>query len=283
MDRLIAEQRYGEPGLHQGFTDIGDDLGRRVTEMIEDAHHARIDVVTTQAPGRSTVAGDDEQVVSFIQRQAKAAGDRRHHTADDVLEGVGLTDRRAIVTGAGSGIGAETARALAAAGADVTMTVRNLDAGERLADELRSDLGTDAGALQVAHLDLADQGSVRTFASAWDGPLHTLVNNAGVMAPPTLTRSAEGWEAQFATNHLGHFALAQLLHGALASASGARIVSVASIGHLFSPVILDDLHYRFRPYDPWTSRTAGVAPYALDEDNAQRLWEPSVDLLNLSS
>jgi NAD(P)-dependent dehydrogenase (short-subunit alcohol dehydrogenase family) len=306
-------------------------------------------------------------------------------TDAEVLEGVDLGGRRAIVTGASSGIGAETARALAAAGAEVTMAVRNVDAGTRLADELRAGLAADAGHLQVAPLDLADLTSVHAFASAWSGPLHILVNNAGVMALPALTRSAEGWEAQFATNHLGHFALAQLLHGALALADGARVVSVASIGHLFSPVVFDDPHYLFRPYDPWTSygqskcanilfavgaaqrwaqdgitanalmpgnvgetalarhippevlsaiaageggislptpktipqgaatsvllaaspaaegisgryfedcaeatvvpdrrdRTAGVAPYALDQDNAKRLWDLSANLLNL--
>jgi NAD(P)-dependent dehydrogenase (short-subunit alcohol dehydrogenase family) len=172
-------------------------------------------------------------------------------TADEVLAGVDLTGRRAIVTGASSGIGAETARALAAAGAEVTMAVRNVEAGVRLAAELQSRLATDAGRLLVGHLDLADLGSIDAFSSAWFGPLHMLVNNAGIMALPALTRSEEGWEAQFATNHLGHFALANRLHPALVS--GARIVSVASIGHLFSPVIFDDPHYRFRPYDPWTS------------------------------
>jgi NAD(P)-dependent dehydrogenase (short-subunit alcohol dehydrogenase family) len=83
--------------------------------------------------------------------------------------------------------------------------------------------------------------------------LHILVNNAGVMALPQLTRTPDGYEMQFATNHLGHFALATGLHPWLAAASGARVVSVASIGHLFSPVVFDDLHYRFRPYDQWTS------------------------------
>jgi NAD(P)-dependent dehydrogenase (short-subunit alcohol dehydrogenase family) len=174
-------------------------------------------------------------------------------TAAEVLADVDLSGRRAVVTGASSGIGAETVRALAAAGADVTMAVRNVEAGTALADELRAGFDDGAGNLQVAQLDLADLGSVRAFAAAWSGPLHMLINNAGVMALPTLTRSVEGWEAQFATNHLGHFALAQQLHAALAAAGDARVVSVASIGHLFSPVVFDDPHYLFRPYDPWTS------------------------------
>ncbi|MGW4072342.1 hypothetical protein ACWELB_02275 [Streptomyces asiaticus] len=80
-----------------------------------------------------------------------------------------------------------------------------------------------------------------------------LVDNAGVMALPELTRTPDGRETQFAVNHLGHFALAVGLHQALAAAEGARLVSVSSLGHLFSPVVFDDLDYRFRPYDPWTS------------------------------
>jgi NAD(P)-dependent dehydrogenase (short-subunit alcohol dehydrogenase family) len=193
-------------------------------------------------------------------------------TASDVLADVNLTGRRAVVTGASSGIGAETARTLAAAGAEVTMAVRNVEAGARLADELQAGLDAGAGALRVAPLDLADLGSVREFASSWSGPLHILVNNAGVMAMPTLTRSSEGWEAQFATNHLGHFALARQLHGALAAAGGARVVSVASIGHLFSPVVFDDLHYRFRPYDPWTSYGQSKCANILFAVGAAQRW-----------
>jgi len=193
-------------------------------------------------------------------------------TAAEVLEGVDLAGRRAVVTGASSGIGTETARALAAAGADVTMAVRNVDAGNRVAEQLRGGLGAGAGQLQVMHLDLANLSNVRAFASAWSGPLHILVNNAGVMAPPTLTRSSQGWETQFATNHIGHFALAQQLHGALAAANGARVVSVASIGHLFCPVVFDDLHYRFRPYDPWTSYGQSKCANVLFAVGAAKRW-----------
>ena len=174
-------------------------------------------------------------------------------TAAEVIAGIDLTGRRAIVTGAASGIGVETARALAGAGAEVTLAVRDTSAGERTAADI-------AGDTRVARLDLADLASVRAFAAAWDGPLHILVNNAGVMATPE-TRTPEGRELQFATNHLGHFALALGLHRALA-AEGARIVSVSSSGHLRSPVIFDDLDFRFRDYDPWAaygqSKTANV-------------------------
>ncbi len=170
-------------------------------------------------------------------------------TAAEVLAGVDLTGRRAVVTGGASGIGIETARALAGAGAEVTLAVRNLDAGKQTAEDVVATTGNTR--VLVAALDLADPASVASFVDAWDGPLHILVNNAGVMASPE-TRTPQGWELQFATNHLGHFALATGLHGALAAAGGARVVSVSSSAHLRSPVVFDDIHFRERPYEPWT-------------------------------
>ena len=184
----------------------------------------------------------------------------RDSTADEVLAGVDLHGRRAIITGAASGIGVETARALASAGAEVTLAVQNLEAGERTAADIFSKTGNRR--LFVAQLGLADRSSVAAFAAAWDGPLHILVNNAEIKALPELTRTSAGWEMQFATNHLGHFELALGLHKALAAAGRARIVSVSSGRHLLSPVIFDDLHFAFRPYDPWLaygqSKTANV-------------------------
>ncbi|MDZ7884234.1 MAG: SDR family NAD(P)-dependent oxidoreductase [Mycobacterium sp.] len=181
-------------------------------------------------------------------------------TTDDVIQGVDLSGKRAVVTGATSGLGVETARVLAAAGADVVLAVRRLDAGRQVADELRKATGN--AAIEAAPLDLSDLASVSAFARAWDGPLHILVNNAAIMALPELERSALGCEMQFASNFLGHFMLVMELRKALASAGGARVVSVSSTGHLFSPVVFDDLHYRFRPYDPLTaygqSKTAEV-------------------------
>lgn len=174
-------------------------------------------------------------------------------TALEVVEGIDLSGKRAIVTGGASGIGIETARALATAGAEVTLAVRNVEAGERVATEI--------GATNVAYLELANLESVEAFAAKWDGPLHILVNNAGVMAIQELQLNADGVEMQFATNHVGHFALATGLHGALA-AEGARIVSVSSRAQLGSPVIFDDLNFAFRPYDPMLaygqSKTANV-------------------------
>ena len=137
-------------------------------------------------------------------------------TAAEVVHGIDLTGRRVIVTGGASGIGIETARALAGAGAEVTLAVRNRAAGERTARDITATTANPR--VLVAPLDLADQASVASFSQAWDGPLHILVNNAGVMASPEM-RTPEGWELQFATNHLGHFALATGLHRALAAAS----------------------------------------------------------------
>ncbi|MFD0068203.1 SDR family NAD(P)-dependent oxidoreductase [Streptomyces sp. NPDC056690] len=183
-------------------------------------------------------------------------------TAAEVTDGVDLHGRRAVVTGASSGIGVETVRALASAGADVTLAVRDTEAGVKVAARLESELPHGAGKLNVGRLDLADRSTIAEFVAAWQGPLDILVNNAGVMAPPQLVRTPDGRELQFAVNHLGHFALAVGLHPALAAADGARVVAVSSIGHLFSPVVFDDLDYRYRPYDPWTSygqsKTANV-------------------------
>jgi NAD(P)-dependent dehydrogenase (short-subunit alcohol dehydrogenase family) len=193
-------------------------------------------------------------------------------TAAEVIAGVDLTGKRAVVTGASSGIGVETARALADAGAAVTLAVRNAEEGERVAAEIRE--GTGNGAVTVGALDLSDLSSVGAFAAAWSGALDILVNNAGVMAIQELTRSASGHEMQFATNHLGHFALALALHDSLAAATSARIVSVSSGGHLRSPVVFDDIDYAFRDYDPFgaygQSKTANVL-FAVE---ATRRWAP---------
>ena len=191
-------------------------------------------------------------------------------TAADVLDGVDLTGQCIIVTGGAAGIGLETSRALAAAGAEVTIAVRNLAAGHQAAAHISETSGGKQ--VMVAPLDLADQDSVAAFVAAWDGPLNVLVNNAGLMAMPE-TRTPQGWEMQFATNHLGHFALANGLHHALAigmrgasrarSAPGqARVVSVSSSAHLGSGIVFEDIHFRQRPYEPWSAyaqlKTANV-------------------------
>jgi NAD(P)-dependent dehydrogenase (short-subunit alcohol dehydrogenase family) len=181
-------------------------------------------------------------------------------TAAQVVAGVDLTGRRAVVTGGSSGIGVETARALVLAGAQVTLAVRDPAAGDRTAAGIASSTGRPAPL--VSRLDIADQASVRAFTEQWQGPLDILVNNAGVMALPELCRSAEGWELHFATNHLGHFALALGLHDALARSGSARVVAVSSVGHIDGPVDFEDLNFEHRPYDAWAaygqSKTANI-------------------------
>jgi NAD(P)-dependent dehydrogenase (short-subunit alcohol dehydrogenase family) len=190
-------------------------------------------------------------------------------TAMDVVDGVDLSGRRTIVTGATSGIGVETARALAQAGAGVVLAVRNLDAGRGVASDIVTTTGNDR--VGVASLDLQDQASVRRFVQAWHGPLHILVNNAGIMASP-LTRTVEGWEMQFATNHLGHFALTTGLHDALRGADGARVVVLSSVGHVNGDVDFDDVNFERRPYDPWLGYSQSKTANILFAVEAARRW-----------
>jgi len=168
-------------------------------------------------------------------------------TALDVVEGIDVIGQRAVVTGGASGIGIETARALAHAGAQVTLAVRDVDAGRRVAADIADTAGRSD--LAVSHLDLADLATIDAFTDAWTGPLHLLINNAGVMDAPQGT-TAQGWETHFGTNHLGHFALTTGLHDALVAAGKARVVSVSSSGHAASPVVFDDLFFERRDYDP---------------------------------
>ncbi|MGW5277221.1 SDR family NAD(P)-dependent oxidoreductase [Streptomyces sp. NPDC004044] len=190
-------------------------------------------------------------------------------TAAEVLADVDLNGRHAIVTGGASGIGRETAHVLAAAGAEVTIGVRDLTAGARIAEEIAPAGGP--GTVRAAMLDLADQTSVRAFVEAWQGPLHILVLNAGVMAPP-LQRTKEGWEMQFATNHLGHFALATGLHSNLAAARGARVVAVSSVGHVNGDVLFDDINFEQHAYDPWAAYSQSKTANVLFATEAGRRW-----------
>ncbi|WP_433293957.1 SDR family NAD(P)-dependent oxidoreductase [Pseudonocardia sp. CA-142604] len=190
-------------------------------------------------------------------------------TTAEVVAGIDLTGRRAIVTGGASGIGIETARALAGAGAEVTLAVRNTEAGDRTAEDIVATTGNKQ--VIVAPLDLADRVSVAKFVAGWEGPLHLLLNNAGVMGNPE-TRTTEGWELQFATNHFGHFGLTTGLHAALAAAGGARVVSVTSSAHLRSPVVFSDIHFRERPYDPWLAYGQSKTANVLFAVEATRRW-----------
>jgi NAD(P)-dependent dehydrogenase (short-subunit alcohol dehydrogenase family) len=193
----------------------------------------------------------------------------RESTAAEVASGVDLTGRRIVVTGSASGIGVETARALAGIGAAVTLAVRNTAAGELTASDIRATTGN--ADVDVRYLDLADRASIAAFAAAWNGPLHVLVNNAGVMASPE-EHTAEGWESQFATNHLGHLALGLGLHDALAAAGNARIVALSSSAHRRSPVVFDDIHFEHREYEPWAAYGQSKTANALFAVEATKRW-----------
>ena len=150
-----------------------------------------------------------------------------------------MAGRSVIVTGANSGIGRAAAHALAAAGARVILAVRSTDKGEQAAAAM-------PGKTEVRRLDLASLASVREFAAAWDGDIDLLINNAGVMATP-LSRTADGFELQFGTNHLGHFALTDLL---LERITG-RVVTVSSTGHRMGAIDFDDLNWERKTYRTW--------------------------------
>jgi NAD(P)-dependent dehydrogenase (short-subunit alcohol dehydrogenase family) len=150
-----------------------------------------------------------------------------------------MTGRTVVVTGANSGIGRAAADALAAAGARVVLAVRDTTKGEAAAAAM-------PGNTEVRRLDLASLESIRAFAADWQGELSLLINNAGVMAPP-LSRTADGFELQFGTNHLGHFALTNLL---IEHVTG-RVVTVSSTAHRMGAIDFDDLNWERKPYRRW--------------------------------
>lgn len=178
-------------------------------------------------------------------------------TALEVVEGIDLSGRTAIVTGASSGLGVETARALAQAGARVVLPGRSPDKLAEAVADIRATTGNDA--VEAAEMDLGDLDSARRFADAFvesGAALHILVNNAGIMATPP-RKTAQGFESQFGTNHLGHFVLTGRLLPALRKAAQedgeARVVALSSIGHRIAPVDLEDPNFERTPYDKWVA------------------------------
>lgn len=175
-------------------------------------------------------------------------------TAREVVAGHDLSGKVAIVTGAATGIGVETARALADAGAEVIIAARKPELGEEIANQINEEVGMKR--VSFGMLDLSSLEAVRHFAHRWgDRRLNLLINNAGVMACP-LARTADGLEMQIGTNHFGHFLLSVLLapnlvDGAAHSGHRSRLVSLSSIGHRRSPVNFEDPNYLTRPYDKW--------------------------------
>lgn len=174
-------------------------------------------------------------------------------TAREAAAGHDLTGKTVIVTGAATGIGIETARALAEQGADVVIAARKPELAQAAVDDIAR---TAKGKVSWEMLDLSSLASVREFAKRWgDRPLHMLINNAGVMACPQ-DQTADGLEMQIGTNHFGHYLLAVLLVPALEAGAKeadkpSRVVSLSSIGHRRSAVNFDDPHFRNRPYDKW--------------------------------
>jgi NAD(P)-dependent dehydrogenase (short-subunit alcohol dehydrogenase family) len=190
-------------------------------------------------------------------------------TARDVLQGINLTGKVAIVTGGSAGIGLETTRALAEAGATVVVPARNPDKARKALNGIPR--------VEQGCMDLLDPSSIDTFASEFlssDRPLHILINNAGIMATP-LARDSRGYESQFSANHLGHFQLTVRLWPALRRAHGARVISLSSRGHQRAGIDFDDPQFQHRAYDRWQaygqSKTANVL-FAVELD---RLGEAS--------
>lgn len=183
-------------------------------------------------------------------------------TTSEVLEGIDLTGKQALVTGGSSGLGAETARALASKGAHVVLTARDVPKGEKVAQGIRE--ATANPNVEVEELELASLKSVRAFAERFlkkHEKLDILINNAGVMACPK-GQTEDGFETQFGTNHFGHFLMTCLLAPALIKAAPSRIVSLSSRGHHMSPVVFDDIHFKDRDYHKWgsygQSKTANI-------------------------
>jgi NAD(P)-dependent dehydrogenase (short-subunit alcohol dehydrogenase family) len=196
-------------------------------------------------------------------------------TTEEVLGDTDLGGKRALVTGATAGLGVETARALAAHGAAVTLTARDMDRGEAVAQTIRDSTGNPH--VDVMSMELGSLDSVRRFADAWldrYDTLNLLINNAGVMAcPQGITE--DGFELQFGTNHLGHFLLTNLLVPALVKGAPARVVCLSSRAHHMAGIDFEDIGFAFRDYDKWVayaqSKTANVLfAVALDKRLAGR-------------
>lgn len=178
-------------------------------------------------------------------------------TSDQIMAGVDLTGKIAVVTGGYSGIGLETVRQLHKTGATVILPARNVSATR----EIFRDYSTR---LEISFMDLLAPDSIDDFAGkfvASGRPLHLLINNAGIMASP-LVRDTRGFESQFATNHLGHFQLTIKIWDALKRAKAARVINVSSLGHRYSDINYDDPNFETTPYDRWKaygqSKTANI-------------------------
>ncbi|MCU1320838.1 MAG: short-chain dehydrogenase/reductase [Acidobacteriaceae bacterium] len=194
-------------------------------------------------------------------------------TTQDVLTGVDLRGKRILVTGVSAGLGVETARALAAHGADVVGAARDLEKAKRATSEVSKTAAENGGSFELVELDLANLKSVRTAADKLvaDGRLFdVIIANAGVMATP-FGKTADGFETQFGTNHLGHFVFVNRI--AKLIKDGGRLVNLSSSGHRFSDVDLNDPNFETTPYEPFVaygrSKTANVL-FAVEFDRRHR-------------
>lgn len=194
-------------------------------------------------------------------------------TADEVLSGINLKGKRAVVTGVSAGIGIATARSLAAHGAHVIGAARDLKKAEAATAQVREDAAANGGSFELLELDLTNLKSVRAAADklvAKGEPLDIIIANAGVMATP-FGHTADGFETQFGTNHLGHFVFVNRIAPLLRD--GGRLVNVSSAGHRFSNVDLDDPGFERTPYDPYVaygrSKTANIL-FAVEFDKRRR-------------
>ena len=194
-------------------------------------------------------------------------------TTDDVLSGVNLKGKRILVTGVSAGLGVETARSLAAHGAQVVGTARDLTKAKAATEQVRKDGAANGGSFELLELDLANLNSVRACADrllAKGEPFDVVIANAGVMATP-FGRTADGFETQFGTNHLGHFVLVNRIAPLIRA--GGRLINLSSSGHRYSNVDLEDPNFERTPYEPFVaygrSKTANIL-FAVEFDRRHR-------------
>src|SRR5258707_10008369 len=196
-------------------------------------------------------------------------------TTDDVLSGINLKGKRILVTGASAGLGVETARSLAAHGAQVVGAARDLNKAKAATEQVQKDAAANGGSFELVELDLANLKSVRACADgllAKGAPFDVVIANAGVMATP-FGHTADGFETQFGTNHLGHFVLVNRIASLIRD--GGRLINLSSSGHRYANVDLDDPNFERTPYEPFVaygrSKTANILfAVAFDERHRDR-------------
>jgi NAD(P)-dependent dehydrogenase (short-subunit alcohol dehydrogenase family) len=194
-------------------------------------------------------------------------------TTDDVLSGVNLKGKRILVTGVSAGLGVETARSLAAHGAQVIGAARDLNKAKAATEQVRKDAAANGGSFELVEIDLANLKSVRAGADgllAKGEPFDVVIANAGVMATP-FGHTADGFETQFGTNHLGHFVLVNRIASLVRA--GGRLINLSSAGHRYSTIDLEDPNFEHTPYDPFVaygrSKTANIL-FAVEFDKRHR-------------